>query len=127
MSYGHMEEAQRRGVGEPLQWIAVAIIERACLDWKNYGHLLEKPTIGGGYMADSFGMARSCGFAAPRDHCISYFNSETFREHCEIVGSSVDADAIIKHLGIPNTKPRLWAMQMSIDEYSSADVSWELV
>ncbi len=106
----------------PLEWLACDVIERAVFDWRLFGHLKRPDRRTGS--KEAFVMARKAGFASPRDSLIAYFNSEMFREHCAIVGESIDPDKIIKHLGIPDTKPLRVEQQISIFEYSSVS-SWE--
>ena len=91
----------------PLEWISCDIIEHAVRDWRAFGHLSKRPKDATNNCKAAFTMANKAGFAAPRDELVEFFNGRIFRAYCEIVGESIDPDAIVKHLGIPATAARM--------------------
>ena len=113
-NYGERPTRPRARAGESLEWLAVAIIENAAKDWREYGKMRQLKNGANAEAKQAFDVSRNTGYATPRDELITFFRSVYFQELCEFVGDSIDGNAIIKHLGIPDTQPQRIPVQLEL-------------
>jgi len=87
----------------PHHGLVGGILRQVRLDWEKYGHLREQLPRGNtnttsADMAAASSMAMSLGYLNPREHIISFMDSDHYRELCDLTG--LDAQAVKNRIGV---------------------------
>ena len=86
---------------DPYGFLAADIIIRAIHDWRKFGHMTEKISMGHNErvptdLVDATSAARREGYGTIRDELLAFFASERFEELCGMANS--EPDFIRKHV-----------------------------